>query len=99
MEQEYQVIFSKHAASKLDGIVAYLNDNWSQQVKIDFLALLADKLQLISKMPFMYRASVVLPGCRECILNHVTILYYRVDENQKLIEVVTIQSTRTGEIS
>ncbi len=44
------VYFSAEAEIQVDELAAYLGENWSQQVKTNFLALLADKLELISQM-------------------------------------------------
>lgn len=88
------VYFSKEAEDQLDELITYLGDNWSQKIKTDFLALLSDKLELVSKMPEMYRKSEKRPGLRECIVNKQTILYYQISLDS--IEVVAIVSSRKG---
>ena len=96
MEEAYEVIFSERAVTKLDGLVDYLANNWSQQAKTDFLSLVSDKIRLLTTMPYMHRASDYLPGCRECIINRQVILYYRVNDERKQIEVITFQSSRSS---
>lgn len=96
MEDSYEVVFSERAITKLDGIVDYLANYWSQQTKTDFLSLVSDKIQLLSTMPYIYRASNYLPGCRECIVNRQVILYYRVNDERKQIEIITFQSSRSN---
>ncbi len=49
------IYFSAEAEQQLDDLATYLGANWSQQIKTDFLALLSDKLELISQMPELYR--------------------------------------------
>ena len=71
------VYFSAEAEAQLEAIVTYLGDSWSQRVKTDFLAKLADSLARISQMPNLYRQSERRPGLRECILNKHTMLYCR----------------------
>lgn len=88
------VYFSKEAEGQLDELVTYLGDNWSQKIKTDFLALLSDKLELVSQMPEMYRKSEKRPGLRECIVNKQTILYYKISTDS--IEVVSVLSSRRG---
>lgn len=88
------VFFSAEAERQLDDLAAYLGDYWSQQVKINFLALLSDKLELISQMPELYRRSEERPGLRECVVNRQTILYYKIDVDT--VEVVAILSSRRG---
>jgi len=88
------VYFSEEAAGQLDELISYLGDNWSQKIKIDFLALLSDKLELVGQMPEMYRKSEKRPGLRECVVNKQTILYYKISTDS--IEVVAIVSSRKG---
>ena len=88
------VYFSTEAEHQLEELVAYLGDNWSQQIKMNFLARLSDKLELISQMPELYRKSEQRPGLRECVINKQTILYYKVEADA--IEVVAILSSRRG---
>ena len=88
------VFFSAEAEQQLEDLAAYLGEYWSQQVKINFLALLADKLELIAQMPELYRKSEKRPGLRECVVNRQTILYYKIDVDT--IEVVAILSSRRG---
>ncbi|QJW88762.1 type II toxin-antitoxin system RelE/ParE family toxin [Spirosoma taeanense] len=88
------IYFSQEAEQQLEEIVNYLSENWSEQVKINFLALLADKLQLIVQMPEMYRRSEKREGLRECVLNRQTVLYYKTTPDS--IEVVALLSARRG---
>jgi hypothetical protein len=44
MDTPYEVVFSEHAVTKLDYIVDYLGQNWSQKVKTDFLSAVSDKV-------------------------------------------------------
>ncbi len=52
-----EVIISERAEENLDAIVKYLSAAFSETVKMDFLATLAQKMSQISQMPNMYRAS------------------------------------------
>jgi len=88
------VHFSSEAEQQVEEIAAYLGENWSQQVKINFLALLSDKLELIGLMPQLYKKSERRPGLRECVVNKQTILYYRIESDE--IEVVALLSARRG---
>ena len=88
------VYFSAEAETQLEELVAYLGEYWSQQFKTNFLALLSDKLELISQMPELYRKSEKRPGLRECVINKQTIVYYKIASDS--IEVVAILSSRRG---
>lgn len=96
MEEPYDVSFAEPAVEQLDAITTYLAEQWSQRVKTDFLAQLSDKLSLISRMPYMYRSSATKSEYRECVINKLTILFYQVNEAEKTVEIISIQSTRSG---
>jgi plasmid stabilization system protein ParE len=88
------VVISQRAERNLDAIVKYLSATFSEKAKIEFLATLSEKINAISQMPYMYRASRKKKGVRECIINKYTILYYRVIPTA--IEIITIQDTRSN---
>ena len=88
----WEVVISQRAADNLADIVAYLSQHWPAQVKIDFLAELSHKIELISQMPQMYRASRRKNGVRECVVNRHTIMYYRIQGQQ--VEIITLQDSR-----
>lgn len=90
------VYFSEEAEAQVDEIATYLGTNWSQKVKMDFLALLADKLELIAQMPELYRKSEKRPGLRECVVNKQTIMYYKIQAED--IEIVALLSSRREDL-
>lgn len=89
------VRLSDRAKADIEEISEYLQQNWSEKVKMDFLIRLTEQLQAISEMPYMCRASASKPGVRECVMNKHTIIYYKVVDG-KLIQVLTIRNTRRG---
>ncbi|QRR03105.1 type II toxin-antitoxin system RelE/ParE family toxin [Dyadobacter sandarakinus] len=60
---------------------------------MDFLARLTGQIDLISRMPYLYRVSAKQPNVRECILNKHTIIYYQVVNDEKVV-ILTIRNTR-----
>ena len=87
-----EVIISQRAEENLDAIVKYLSTAFSEKVKMEFLATLAQKMSQISGMPNMCRASRKKKGVRECVVNKYTIVYYKI--TSKAIEIITIQDSR-----
>ncbi len=88
----YQVEISARAEHNLEVIVKYLAEHWSEQVKMDFLAELSRKFELISRMPYMYRQSRKKKGIHECVVNKYTIAYYRIQGD--VVQIITIQDSR-----
>lgn len=87
------VRLSDRARADIEEIAEYLEQNWTEKVKMDFLIRITDQLQNISEMPHMCRASMSKPGVRECVMNKHIIIYYRVVDN-RLIDVLSIKNTR-----
>ncbi len=92
---ELEVRLTDRARADIEDISKYLQNNWSEQVKIDFLVRLNDQFKLISKMPLMFRASAKRSGIRECVMQKHTLIYYRIVE-EGFVQIVSIQSTRRG---
>lgn len=88
-----KVRISDRARADIEEIAEYLQENWSAKVKMDFLIGVTDKVEAISEMPHMCRASADRPGVRECVMNKHFIIYYRIVDN-RLINVLSIKSTR-----
>lgn len=85
-------------AHDIEDISQYLQDNWSEKVKIDFLIRLTEQFTLISKMPLMFRASAKKPDVRECVMRKNTVIYYRIVE-ERFVQILSIQSTRRNSAS
>jgi len=89
------VRLSDRARGDIEEIATYLSENWSEKVKTDFLLNLTAQIDMISKMPYMYRASASKPNVRECTLNKHTLIYYEI-VNEDLIRILTIRNSRKG---
>ncbi|CAG5074347.1 hypothetical protein DYBT9623_05054 [Dyadobacter sp. CECT 9623] len=87
------VRLSDRARGDIEEISAYLGEHWSEKIKTDFLVSLTNQIDLISKMPYMYRASPSKPSVRECTLNKQTLIYYEII-NEDLIRILTIRNTK-----
>jgi plasmid stabilization system protein ParE len=89
---ELTVELSERARRDIEQIADYLAQNWSERIKIDFLLALTEQMKLISKMPYLYKASQKQANIRECVMNKHVVLYYRVLDTS--IEIITIRNTR-----
>jgi len=52
-----EVVITDKATEEIEAIASFLQNTYSNKVKVDFLVWLSEKLLLIEKMPFMYPAS------------------------------------------
>lgn len=86
------VILSDKAIQDLDECVRYLTENWSNQVKVDFLLKLESKFEQVSQMPYSNPVFEPQPPFRRALVNRQVAFFYLIEENQ--IRVARIRSTR-----
>ena len=87
-----EIVFSKRAALKLEGLLHYLETEWSLKVKHSFIARLDNALLQIAKMPESCPMSQKKKGVYKCFVSKQTSLYYRI--NRKEIEIITLFDNR-----
>lgn len=87
-----EVDISKTAEKKLDKLFDYLIEEWSINVKNEFVGKLNDCIKVIRQQPEAFPESDIEKGLRRCVVTKQTTLYYRF--NSKRIFLVTIFDTR-----
>lgn len=88
----FTIVFSEKAKSNIEKIANYLDEEWSENVKMKFLTDISKAVKQLAIMPFMFPSSNKMKGLRRCVVNRHTVLYYRISED--LIEVINIKGTR-----
>lgn len=88
----YKVYLSPFAARKLELILDYLNNEWPERVRSDFIDRLKKKRIQISQHPQSSPESNEFPGLHKAVLDKHTSLYYRVLEDK--IEIAAIFDNR-----
>lgn len=86
------VVLSKTAAIKLDNLLKYLEVEWSEKVKQNFILKLDTTLNQIRKYPLSFEKSEIKPDLHRCLVSKQTTLYYKFDI--KRIYIVTIFDNR-----
>ena len=87
-----KVVLSKKAEYKLEKLLIYLVENWSEKVKRDFVKELDRSIAVIKVYPKGFTESKKEPGLRKCVVTKQTTLYFRFDS--KKIYIVTIFDNR-----
>lgn len=87
-----EVVITDIATEDIENISRFLQNNYSNKVKLDFLVRLSEKLLLIEKMPFMYPVSPNNSRVRRCVIHKNAVCFYEVD-NEK-IYILSIADTR-----
>lgn len=87
-----ELVITNSAKEDIELIADYLQRNYSNNSRIDFLLILSKKLQLIENMPFMYPVSKTNIRVRKCLIHKNCSLFYEVSDN--LISLLSILDNR-----
>lgn len=88
-------VFTEEFSAELEETVKYLAENWSNNVKTDFLASLADAVRRIEAMQEMYPVSPQNPTIRRCVINNRIAVFYRIKND--CVEMLSLRSTRRND--
>lgn len=72
----YDVRLSELAIFDIESIATYVALHWSENVKMNFLVDVSEKLILLETLPFIYRKSLSRPAVRGCVVNKHILMYY-----------------------
>ena len=87
-----KVVLSKQASGKLEKIFDYLEKEWSENVKQNFIKKFDDTVQFISSFPEATEKSNFKKGLHRCVVTSQTTIYYQFNDFE--IQIVTIFDTR-----
>lgn len=94
--KKYTVYLSIEATEQLDQLLDYLEFNWSSKVRDNFLIKLDRSFSTISTMPYAYPASQKMPHLRKCVITPLTVAYYRINEENIEVEIITVIDSRSN---
>lgn len=63
-----QVYLSQIAYGQVQDIILYLEENWPERVRDNFLDKLARSMEIMGSMPYIFPASEKFPGMRKCVV-------------------------------
>ena len=92
MENTYKLIWSDEALQNLKGIIAYLEERWTNREIKKFARLLDRNLELIMDNPKFFPASDHSKELRRSVISKQVSLYYRI-ENQE-VHIVSVFDNR-----
>lgn len=94
----YQIIWSNTAHDTYFEIIENLTNRWNAQVAFKLDLKVVELLDLLQNHKHLCPASNSIPLLRKCVINKYTSLIYRIDENQKVIELITFLDNRTDSV-
>lgn len=89
------IILSPEASRQLEHLFEYLENEWSPDVRSRFQQRFYRFVNTIKLMPNAFPASGTFPGCRKCVVSKQTSIYYRIIEEESVIQIVTVWDNRT----
>ncbi len=93
MESGYKILWTDNALYELKETYLYLELNWTDKV-LNRLSVELDKtLKLLSQNPRLFQISEY-KNIRKAVLLRFNTLYYRVDEENKVVEILSFFSNR-----
>ena len=89
----YKIIWSPEADETFENVIQYLNENWSEKVITNFVSETQRVINLISKNPFLFRASE-RENIFEAIITKHNLLLYQLNYETKEVELLGVFDTR-----
>ncbi len=93
MKSGYKILWTDNALSELEQIYSYLEQNSTDKVLNKLSSDLDKTLRLISQNPRLFQISEY-KNIRRVVLLKFNTLYYRVNEENKVIEILSFFSNR-----
>jgi plasmid stabilization system protein ParE len=87
-----EVVLSPVAKKKLEMLLDYLEEEFSERTKQNFISTLEKIVDRIIKYPESFPESSKVKSVRRCIVSRYTVMYYRVRKNK--IEILTFFDNR-----
>jgi len=89
-----KVFLSELAEAKLLKLSEYLLEHWNLKTRDKFIEKLSEKVEQISFQPNSCQKSSEFKGLYKCVVTKQTTFYYRISNDLKEIEIITIFDTR-----
>ncbi|MBF00113.1 type II toxin-antitoxin system RelE/ParE family toxin [Flavobacterium coralii] len=90
----HNIRLSKLASEKLNGLLDYLEEEWSLNVALDFENIFGEKLAQVAAFPESCPKSKTFKDLHICIVTKQTSSIYRVRNND--VEIITIFDNRSS---
>jgi len=92
------VRFSQLSVFKLEKLLEYLIEEWSEESKNKFLKILDTKIKSIKKNPEAYPSSILETNLRKCVVTKQTTILYEIQDGSIFIMNVIDSRQDPGKI-
>lgn len=90
----YKVIWSPEAFETFDSIIDYIRKSFTDREVAKFVNAVNRRLLLLQRIPQSFRATARTSKRRRTVLHKRTILYYKIRERKKEVELLYFFDTR-----
>lgn len=87
-----RVYLSLEAQQQLQHLCDYLEMEWSESVRDQFLEKLDSRIKTISQFPQSFPVSTKKRSVHKCVITHQNIVFYKIHKNE--IEIIAIRDSR-----
>lgn len=87
-----KIVLTKRASFRLEELFKYLESEWSEKVKNDFISKFENAIYQIQKYPEIAPKSNIIYNLHKYVVTKQTSIIYRIDE--KSITILTIFDNR-----
>lgn len=87
-----KIVWTKRAIAGYDGIISYLEEEWTEKEVRNFVRQTEEFFKLLSDYPEILQKTERYKNVHRGPINKHTILTYRIKPKQKLIELLNIRS-------
>lgn len=92
MEQVWEVRWTLIAASEYEATINWLLENWNEKIAAKFRDDVWNKIQRLTKSPFIGRPSEQLTDCRQTLVLPYHVIIYKIFASH--MEIVRVFDTR-----
>ncbi|MBK9165776.1 MAG: type II toxin-antitoxin system RelE/ParE family toxin [Acidobacteria bacterium] len=94
MRSGYRILWTDHALEELEKAVEYLQLNFTDAEIARLANAVESTLSHITRNPLMYPETAQAGGIRRAVVLRFNTLYYRVNYDEQIIEVLSFFSNR-----
>lgn len=87
-----KVFLSLEAQTQLQQLCDYLETEWSERVRDQFLEKLDNRIKILSQFPHSFPFSKKKRAIHKCVVTHQNIVFYKIHKHE--IEIIAIRDSR-----
>jgi len=91
--KSYQLSWKTRALKRLDGIVEEISKRWNITAVDNYLEAIKEREQVLTRFPEAFPLLKQDEGIRRTIINGRTVIFYEVDYQNNVVEILSVYDT------